>query len=271
MKNQFVLPNILTTFGLTCGLFVIFRMCMIAPGLVEFEHLRFSLMIILLAAFIDTLDGALARAMKVESAFGGFFDSMSDAVVFGVAPSVLALKTASLSQGSFFSLLFYIGVMVFSVAGVLRLVRFSTMPIATQDPVKKTSFVGLPITASGVALISLTVSLASLKEWGILSVSHEWAMSIVCLASFFLGYLMISRLRFPSLKGIHFRFTSTQLLFFTAAVAPVLLLLLMYDFVLTCTLFSWGYILFSFGRDIYHISRGRKDLALVENDKESGE
>lgn len=268
MKNQFVLPNVMTTFGLACGLFVIFRMNMIAPGLVEIDHLRSSLMIMLLAAFIDTLDGALARAMKVESAFGGFFDSMSDAVVFGVAPSVLLLKAVSPETDSVLGLLVYGAAMAFSVAGVLRLVRFSTMPVATQDPIKKVSFVGMPITISGVALSSLTVLFSSFKEKG-LFFSHETLMGMLSLLAFLLSYLMISRFRFPSLKALHFRYTSAQLLFCTAAVTPFLLLLLVYNFVLTCTLMSWGYILFSWSRSLYYLARGKKELALVEDDKEN--
>lgn len=262
MKNQFVLPNILTTFGLSCGLFVIFRMSMIAPGMVEMEHVRSSLLLILLAAFIDTLDGALARAMKVESDFGSFFDSMSDAIAFGVAPSVLVLKTMSPPSGSFVSLLLYVGVMVFSVAGVLRLVRFSTMSLAPQDPEKKTVFVGLPITISGIALTSLTVYVFSLEEAG----QQVWpyCMSV---AAFFIGYLMISRWRFPSLKALHRRYSSTQLVFFAAALAPVVLLLLLNNVVLTCMIFSWGYILFSWSRSLYYLARGRKELALIETDK----
>jgi CDP-diacylglycerol--serine O-phosphatidyltransferase len=271
MKTQFVLPNILTTFGLTCGLFIIFRMNMIAPGFVEMEHLRSGLLIILLAAFIDTIDGALARAMKGESAFGGFFDSMSDAIVFGVAPSVLMMKTISPQPSSFLGFVLVIGAMAFSVAGVLRLVRFSTMPVATNDPIKKTAFVGLPITAAGVALTSLIVCLSSFQEMGISPLSHEMYATLSLLAAFFLGYLMVSRWRFPSLKAVHFRFTSAQLLLVVAALASVVLFLLLYNFILTCTLFSWGYILSSWLRALYYFFLGRRDLAIVENDKESEE
>ena len=40
------------------------------------------------------------------------------------------------------------------------------------------------------------------------------------------------------------------------------------NFILTCTIISWGYILFSWARALYYLSKGRRDLAIVENDKE---
>ena len=269
MRNRFVLPNILTTFGLSCGLFVIFWMCMIAPGAVVVDQIRSALMIILLAAFIDTLDGALARAMKVESEFGGFFDSMSDAVTFGVAPAVLTLKALSPQSDSLLGLMVYIGVMVFAVAGVLRLVRYSTMALTPQDS-QKGVFVGLPITSSAVALAALTVLVLSfVGENGF--ISQNMAQMILIAASLFLGYLMISRWRFPSLKALHVKYTSAQLLIFAACITPVVLFLLLNNLVLTCVLFSWGYILLSWLKALYHLLRGRREMALVGRDESRDE
>lgn len=270
MRNQFVLPNVLTTFALSCGLFVIFRMSMIAPGAVELEHIRSSLMIILLAAFIDTLDGALARAMKVESEFGGFFDSMSDAVTFGVAPSVLAIKTLSPDSSTLLGMLVYIGAMVFSVSGVLRLVRFSTMALQPQDPSRKSVFVGLPITSSAVAITALTVFISALGAQGGVW-THDVVQLIVTGAFFYLGYLMISRWRFPSVKTLHVRYSSLQLLIFTACIVPIVLILLLNNFILTCVLFSWGYVLFSWLKALYYLARGKKELAIVEKEEEPEE
>lgn len=242
---------------------------MIAPGAVVVDQIRSALMIILLAAFIDTLDGALARAMKVESEFGGFFDSMSDAVTFGVAPAVLTLKALSPQSDSLLGLMVYIGVMVFAVAGVLRLVRYSTMALTPQDS-QKGVFVGLPITSSAVALAALTVLVLSfVGENGF--ISQNMAQMILIAASLFLGYLMISRWRFPSLKALHVKYTSAQLLIFAACITPVVLFLLLNNLVLTCVLFSWGYILLSWLKALYHLLRGRREMALVGRDESRDE
>src|SRR4029079_12520558 len=118
-------PNIITAFGLSCGLFVIFKMTMTPLGEATYAVLSATAGILLLAAFADLLDGAVARAMKAESEFGGLFDSMADAVNFGVAPSIIVLKSLSISPGIELSYLLTTAAMVYTVCGVLRLVRFS--------------------------------------------------------------------------------------------------------------------------------------------------
>ena len=69
----------------------------------------------LLAGLADLLDGAIARAMKAESEFGGFFDSLADAITFGVGPSVIVLKTLSVPPAPDFSFYITIAAMVFTV------------------------------------------------------------------------------------------------------------------------------------------------------------
>ena len=99
MKKVHLLPNVITAFALSCGLFVIFRMSLIEASEVGLDILTSIAGILVLAAFADLLDGAIARAMKAESEFGGFFDSLADAITFGVAPSVIILKSSKISYG----------------------------------------------------------------------------------------------------------------------------------------------------------------------------
>ncbi len=72
---------------------------MVEPGSGLFHVLNISALLLLVAAFADLLDGAVARAIGAESEFGVVFDSLADAVSFGVAPSVLLLKALSLEPG----------------------------------------------------------------------------------------------------------------------------------------------------------------------------
>ena len=96
MKRVNLVPNAITAFGLACGLFVIFKVNMLEPGSGEYEVVQTSAILLIVAAIADLLDGALARLFKAESEFGFVFDSLADAISFGVAPSVLLLKTLSL-------------------------------------------------------------------------------------------------------------------------------------------------------------------------------
>ena len=126
MRRQvYLIPNVITTFALACGLFVIFKVNMVEPGEGSYQVLFTSVILILLAAFADLLDGAVARIIRAESEFGFVFDSLADAVSFGVAPSVLLLKSLSLEQGTGLSFFAIVGAMIYSICGILRLVRFS--------------------------------------------------------------------------------------------------------------------------------------------------
>ena len=124
MKKVQLLPNVITAFALSCGLFVIFKMNMISNGEANLQVLTATAGILLMAAFADLLDGAVARAMKAESEFGGLFDSLADAITFGVGPSVIILKSLSIEPGTEYSFLLTTAAMVYTVCGVLRLVRF---------------------------------------------------------------------------------------------------------------------------------------------------
>ena len=53
MKKVHLLPNVITAFALTCGLFVIFKISMIAPGEVTVRVLIEAAAVLILAAFAD--------------------------------------------------------------------------------------------------------------------------------------------------------------------------------------------------------------------------
>src|SRR3546814_10019051 len=44
---------------------------------------------IVLAAFLDVMDGRIARLLKGQSRFGAELDSLSDVTAFGVAPAII--------------------------------------------------------------------------------------------------------------------------------------------------------------------------------------
>ena len=159
MRQVYLIPNIITAFALSCGLFVIFKINMVEPGSGIFHVLNFSALLLLVAAFADLLDGAVARAMRAESEFGVIFDSLADAVSFGVAPSVLLLKSLSLEPGTGLSFYAMIGCMLYSICGVLRLVRYNVKKGNAKGDAEamaadKKHFTGLPIPASALAAVS---------------------------------------------------------------------------------------------------------------------
>ena len=81
-----LIPNIFTLVGLCAGLTAI-RM--------GIEH-RWDLAVaaLVFAAFLDGIDGHVARLLKASSRFGAELDSLADFVNFGVAPAIIMFNWA---------------------------------------------------------------------------------------------------------------------------------------------------------------------------------
>ncbi len=270
MKQQIVLPNVMTALGLSLGLFIIFKLSVLTPQGVTYEQLSSCLVLFIIAAVLDTLDGAIARAMRLESNFGGVFDSMSDVVTFGVAPAVFILKTFPWNPTELESILLLTSVTVYSVAGVLRLVRFSTSYVPPQQ---KAVFTGLPIPAAAFCVTSLAMLLQVYStKWNF---APESAQRIMIGATLFVAYMMISRWRFPSLKSINIKIYSFHFITTLAFLAVLFFILLSNDFAISILTISWGYLFISWTLALYRLATGRRELAIndtfsqeVELDKE---
>jgi CDP-diacylglycerol--serine O-phosphatidyltransferase len=273
MKRVYLVPNIITAFSLACGLFVIFKINMLEPGSGDYEVVQTSVILLLVAALADFVDGALARAIHAESEFGFVFDSLADAITFGVAPSVLMLKTLSLEQGTFLSFFGATGAMVFSLCGVLRLVRFSVKATAAKgnaelQAAQKHHFTGLPIPASAIAAVS--VNLLSLAPMMLQWVDLSKANRAIVLTSLmiFLGYLMVCRLKFPSIKMLHFKIPSFHLAFLMVVTAVFVLYGILYFFALLLALATWSYIAVSLILSFIRMIMGKKSKTLEEFEPE---
>ncbi len=102
-----LIPNIFTLVGLCAGLTAI-RM--------GIEH-RWDLAVaaLVFAAFLDGIDGRVARLLKASSRFGAELDSLADFVNFGVAPAIIMFNWALDDLRS----LGWIAVLVFAVCSAL--------------------------------------------------------------------------------------------------------------------------------------------------------
>jgi CDP-diacylglycerol--serine O-phosphatidyltransferase len=105
---------------------------------------------IVLAALMDGMDGLVARAIKTPSDFGIELDSLSDAVSFGLATSILlyfwGMKLAG-PPGIFFSFLFL-------TAGVLRLARYNVRTKVLPD---RKHYQGLTVPSAAIFMGSLVI------------------------------------------------------------------------------------------------------------------
>ncbi len=273
MKRVYLVPNIVTAFSLACGLFVIFKINMLEPGSGDYEVVQISAFLLLVAAFADFIDGALARAIHAESEFGFVFDSLADAVSFGVAPSVLMLKTLSLGEGTLLSFLSATGAMIYSLCGVLRLVRFSVKTTEAKGnaelaAAQKKHFTGLPIPAAAIAAVSANLFFLSpwVRQYIQLS-KADLAIVLTCVMVA-LGYLMVCRLKFPSLKMLHFRIPSFHLAFLTVLIAVFILYGILYFFAVILALATWSYIAVALTLSVIRMIAGKKSKTLEDFEPE---
>jgi len=170
-------PNLVTLLALCAGLTAI-RMA--------FEN-RYGLALaaIVFAAFLDGVDGRLARLLKGTSRFGAELDSLSDFVNFGVAPGLILyfwglhdLKSAG-----------WIAAMAFAICAGLRLARFNVMSDDPDRPAWAANFfVGVPAPAGAIiVLLPIYAAFLGLPRSQFLT----WAMLAYTLT---IAVLMVSRL-----------------------------------------------------------------------------
>lgn len=276
MRRISLIPNIVTAFSLACGLFVIFKLNIVEPGADIYQLIHASAVLLLISGCADFADGAIARAMRAESEFGVVFDSLADAVAFGVAPSVIFLKRLSLEQGTGLSFYAICGAMLFSICGILRLVRFNVKKSEAKGDrdalmAQKKNFTGLPIPAGALAAVFANLFLASSFGKKLLPLSEDAIAIILSTVMIVLGYLMISRWKFPSLKMLHVRVASYQLVLGTVILTLVLLYGLLYFFPIIMLGASWGYILLALSLSVARLIAGKKSKTLVDFEPEEEE
>jgi len=180
----YLVPNLVTILGMCAGLSAI---------RFAFEgRYELAAALIILAAILDALDGALARKLNAASSFGAELDSFADFVSFGVAPSILVFGYAMDGPSAGFGWIF---ALVFAVCACLRLARFN-ISRATPDGATAKHFVGVPAPAG--AMLGLLPVFAGLAGW--VDPSRFPVLTALYLAG--VGLLMVSRLPTPSLKGL---------------------------------------------------------------------
>ena len=208
-KGIYILPNLLTTGNLFCGVLSIIYTVMDGLKLQAYEGntppFGFSAWLILLATVFDLLDGMVARLMRATSRFGVEYDSLSDLVSFGMAPALL-LYVAVLRYRQEWGIIVTV---LFVIAGALRLARYNSLN-ATEE---RKHFMGMPIPAAAGLLASYML----LSRWGgfwygdkgiIFNKVIGWHEEniyffnkvFVPVFVLMISLLMVSTLEFPSLK-----------------------------------------------------------------------
>jgi len=186
-----IIPNFFTVGNMFSGyMSVLFS--------IYFENYITAAWLILLAAFLDAMDGKVARLTNTSSAFGVEYDSLADVVSFGFAPSVLIFsfffhewKMAGIFI-SFFPLLF----------GSIRLARFNVQ----LDGFDKSHFNGLPSPVSALALATYILFLDAVFPGKVFP-------KFLLIITFTVSVLMVSRIRYEILPNFSFKGNTKQKIF----------------------------------------------------------
>jgi CDP-diacylglycerol--serine O-phosphatidyltransferase len=193
-----LVPNAITALALCAGLFGI------RYGIAgDWER---SALAIVLAAFLDVMDGRIARMIHGQSRFGAELDSLSDVTAFGVAPAVILylwmLSQIGLSEPAHeywmrFGWLLALG---HAVCAALRLARFNANIDAQDQPHKSAGFLtGIPAPAgAGLALLPLFLWL-----WTDETIFH--APLLVAPWAALVAFLMVSNLATYSWGSLRLR------------------------------------------------------------------
>lgn len=181
MRPKDIVPSILTLGNMFCGFLSVFF---------SFEgSVETSAWLIILAGFLDGLDGKLACFTCSTSQFGTTFDSFADMVSFGLAPAALFYSSGHEVLGKWILVLSF----VFVAAGAFRLVRFNLR----NEFEEKEFFNGLPMTAAGMTMAGYL--LFCYEIWRKI---HYPVISILTIG--FFSALMAGSLRYDSLPKFSF-------------------------------------------------------------------
>jgi len=152
---------------------------------------------IVLAMFIDAIDGFVARMSGSASDFGGQLDSLSDVISFGVAPAFLMLRvveqyfqeSATPFFGSFWGRLLWLVAAMYICCSILRLARFNVEN--TPDESSHKQFSGLPTPAAAGVLAALVLLYSDIPE---LKTSSHIIVYLLPFVTFFIALLMVSNI-----------------------------------------------------------------------------
>ena len=185
-RGIYLLPNLFTTGALFAGFYAI-----VAAMKGQFTTAAVAVVV---AGILDSLDGRVARLTHTQSDFGVQYDSLSDLISFGLAPSLVVYlwALAGLAEyGTIMGKIGWLAAFLYAACTALRLARFNTQAGVAD----KKYFQGLASPAAAGCLITLV--------WLAESQGYSGAdLSMVALpVTVLLALLMVSNIRYYSFKS----------------------------------------------------------------------
>ena len=179
----YLLPNLFTTASLFSAFYSIVASLK--------GHYEAAVVAIFIGMIADGLDGRIARLTNTQTDFGAQYDSLSDMVTFGVAPSLLLYSWILHSMGKVGWLVAF----MFTASAALRLARFN-IHVEDQD---KRFFQGLSSPTSA-AVVTSFAWMCHQYEF-----NNGFVLILVAIITVIMSILMISNIRYYSFKDLDFK------------------------------------------------------------------
>ena len=225
--SRSIVPSFFTVGNMFCGFFSV-------TSAIN-QNYELSAWLIFAAAFLDTMDGKIARFTDSASQFGVEYDSLADVISFGFAPSFLIysiylheLRTVGLLI-SFLPLLF----------GSIRLARFNSQ----LKGFDKTHFTGLPIPVAALAITSAIIfSLHYFDD----PVKYPKVLLVIV---FLVSILMVSTIKYEIMPTLTFKGSASNKLKLIIIIVGILLIIyapqkLLFPIIISyiiAGIIRWGY------------------------------
>lgn len=224
MKLLKHLPNLLTLLNLLAGTIAVIYAVQ--------NELITAAVFVLIGIFFDFFDGLAARMLKVTGELGKQLDSLADVVTSGVVPGIvmyqllkddavsISINQASITWGEeSFNFLPYFG-LLFTLSAAYRLAKFNI------DERQSNSFIGLPVPAATLVVISLPLIL----HYGEISavndfINQNWVLLGVVML---LSWLMHAEVPLFALKFKDFSWGNNKIKYVFLGITLLLCIFLQY-------------------------------------------
>lgn len=205
------------------------------------EDIKLSLLLLLIAAICDGIDGKVARRLNVQSPVGAQLDSLADFLNFCVTPALIIYEW-HLKELYFFG---WVATLIFLTSGAYRLARFNVIHAGGLENISSNFFTGVPTPAG--ALLSFLPMVLMLRgyvrdESGIFT-----AFYMIAIAG-----LMVSYIKTPSNKLV--RISRNRIPQAMVGIAMFLVCCIAFPldmYLLTIAVYMGAITLFFFKDDVY--------------------
>lgn len=185
MKFRRHIPSLFTIINLFLGFIAIIN--------IQEGNYNLACYLILIASFLDGMDGKIARSFGISTDFGMEIDSLADMVSFCLAPSIMVYHLYTNTLPGILGEFIAAGPLIF---GAIRLARFN---VSNNNDIPSSVFTGLPTPAGALSIASL--GLFTVQE----KANLEYTQPILILPIIFcISFLLVSKIKYPKFPLLNF-------------------------------------------------------------------